>query len=502
MHNSTSMRFDTFHHFYLFVLSGISYIINEAGVSQGRTLFLCEGIIDMAEISTKENKMGTEPIGRLLFKMGVPMIASMLVQALYNIVDSMYVSMISENALTAVSIAFPMQNLIVAIGSGTCVGVNALLSRSLGEKNTKEANKIAVNGILLAILSGIIIAVLGLIIVKPFIAAQCVGASEEIYDYGVTYLGIVSTFSIFIQMELIFERLTTSTGKASYTMISQLVGAITNIILDPIFIFGYFGLPATGVAGAAIATVTGQALAAVVSFVLNIKKNDEISLSFKGFKPNGRIISSIYKIGIPSMVMVSIGSVMTFGMNIILTAFSSTATAVFGVYFKLNSMVFFPVFGLNNALVPIVAYNYGAIKKNRIRKAVRLAAMSGMAIMAIGVMLFWLIPDKLLLIFNATDSMLEIGVHAFHIISLCFIPAGYCIILGSALQALGDAFLSMINSLTRQVVIILPVAYILSRIGGLDAIWWSFPIAEVSSLTLMTIFYRRVYKKKIAPLPD
>ncbi len=456
----------------------------------------------MAEIAAKENKMGTDPIGKLLLKMGIPMIASMLVQALYNIVDSMYVSMINENALTAVSISYPMQNLVIAIGSGMCVGVNALLSRNLGEKNVKEANNIALNGILLAILSGIFIAILGLLVVKPFIAAQCVGASTEIYDYGVTYLGIVTTFSIFIQMELIFERLTTSTGRASYTMISQLVGAVTNIILDPVFIFGYFGLPVMGVAGAAIATVIGQALAALVSFILNMTKNKELTLSFKGFRPSVKIIKNIYKIGIPSMVMMCIGSVMTFGMNIILTAFSSTATAVFGVYFKLNSMVFFPVFGLNNALVPIIAYNYGAMQKKRIRKAVRLAAIAGMAIMAIGVLLFWMIPDKLLLIFNANESMIEIGVHAFHIISLCFIPAGYCIILGSALQALGDAFLSMINSLTRQVIIILPVAYILSVIGGLDAIWWSFPIAEVSSLTLMTLFYRRVYKKKIAPLPD
>jgi putative MATE family efflux protein len=456
----------------------------------------------MAENAVAENKMGTEPIGRLLIKMAIPMMASMLVQALYNVVDSMYVSMINENALTAVSICFPMQNLIVAIGSGTCVGINALLSKSLGEKNSKLANMIASNGIFLGILSGIGMAILGFFITSPFIAAQSAGASAEIYEYGVTYLSIVCTFSFFMFMELTFERLLNSTGKTSYTMVSQLIGAITNIILDPIMIFGYFFFPEMGVAGAAVATVTGQGIAALAALALNLKKNKEISLSMRGFKPDGKIIKMIYKIGIPSIVMVSVSSVMTFGMNIILTGFTSTATAVFGVYFKMNSVIFFPVFGINNALVPIVAYNYGARKKSRIKKAVKLSVIAGMSIMAIGTLLFWIIPDQLLLIFNASEDMLDIGRVAFNIISISFIPAGYSIILGSVLQAVGDALFSMINSLARQLVVLLPVAYILSRMIGLEAIWWSYPIAEVVSLLLMTIFFIRVYRKKIAPLPD
>lgn len=456
----------------------------------------------MAADLTKENKMGTEPVGKLLFKMSVPMIASMLVQALYNIIDSMYVSQINENALTAVSISFPMQNLIIAIGSGTCVGINALLSKSLGEKDVKSANKIAVNGILLAILSGIVMAILGLFIVSPFIAAQTVGVDQQIYEYGITYLGIVCTFSMFIFLELTFERLLNSTGKTSYTMISQLAGAIINIIFDPILIFGYFGFPEMGVAGAAIATITGQGIAAVIALVLNLKKNTDISLSFKGFKPEGKIIKRIYQIGIPSIIMISVSSVMTFGMNIILTGFSSTATAVFGVYYKMNSIIFFPVFGINGALVPIVAYNYGAKNKERIKRVVFLSVIAGMCIMAVGTLLFWLIPEQLLLIFSASEDMLGIGVTAFNIISISFIPAGYCIVLGSVLQAMGDAMYSMINSLCRQLVVLLPAAYILANVAGLNAVWWSFPIAECMSLTLITIFYRRMYKRKIAPLPD
>ncbi len=456
----------------------------------------------MSDIALKENKMGTEPVVRLLFKMALPMMASMIVQALYNIVDSMYVSMVSENALTAVSISFPMQNLIIAIGSGTCVGINALLSKSLGEKNTAKANKIAVNGIFLAIVSGIVIAIIGKIFVSPFIATQSAGADYEIYECGVAYLSIVCTFSIFIFMELTFERLLNSTGRTSLTMISQLVGAGINLLLDPILIFGCFGLPAMGVAGAATATITGQGFAALVAFLLNIKKNIEISLNMKGFRPELPIIKMIFKIGIPSIIMVGITSIVTFGMNIILTGFSSTATAVFGVYFKMNSIIFFPIFGLNSALVPIVSFNYGARQKGRIKRCVKYAVIAGMAIMMIGLILFWTIPDKLLLIFSASEDMLEIGVQAFHVISLSFIAAGYCIVLGSVLQALGVAFLSMVNSLTRQLVFLLPAAYILSRAIGLDAIWWSFPIAEISSLCLMTIFFIKTYKSKISPLPN
>ena len=448
----------------------------------------------------KENKMGVMPINKLIISMSLPMIISMLVQALYNIVDSMFVAQISENALTAVSLAFPAQNLMIAIATGTGVGINASLSRSLGEKHFDKANQIANHALFLAFCSYVAFALFGICFAETFYRMQT--DIPEIVEAGTTYLRICSVCSIGIFFEIAIERLLQSTGKTFYSMIVQGIGAICNIILDPICIFGLFGVPKMGVAGAAVATVAGQIIAACVGIVLNHKKNTEIKVSLKDFRPNRSIISQIYSVGIPSIIMASIGSIMTFGMNKILIGFSATATAVFGVYFKLQSFIFMPVFGLNNGTVPIIAYNYGARKPDRIVKTLKLAIIYAVSIMAIGFAAFQLVPDKLLMIFNASDLMLEIGIPALKIISLSFMAAGYGIACSSMFQALGHGMMSLYMSVVRQLVVLLPVAFILSKIGGLRYVWYAFPIAEVSSLVLATVFLTKVYKKKILPLKE
>ena len=449
-----------------------------------------------------ENKMGVMSEGKLLFQMSLPMIISMLVLALYNVVDSIFVSQINENALTAVSLAFPIQNLMISIATGTAVGVNALASRSLGEKHPEQASHIARHGIFLAIISAIGFALIMLVATKPFMAVQ--SSNEEIYEYGVTYLSIVCTVCIGLFLQTMFERLLTATGRTYFSMISQASGAVINIIFDPIFIFGYGPFPEMGVAGAAIATVMGQIIGAALALFFNIAFNRDLSINMLKFRPKKHTILTIYKIGVPSIIMASVGSVMTFGMNLILInrLESSTAAAVFGIYFKLNSLICMPIFGLNNGMVPIIAYNYGAQKKHRITRTAKLAVVTATCLMILGILLFWLIPDKLLLLFNASENMLSIGVHALRIISISFIFAGYCIVIGSVMQALGDAIYSMINSLARQLFVLLPAAYILACIGGLDLIWWSYPIAEISSLILTTVFFVRVYRRKIRTLPD
>ena len=443
----------------------------------------------------QENKMGVMPVNRLILTMSLPMILSMLVQALYNIVDSMFVSRLSENALTAVSLAFPAQNLMIAVATGTGVGVNAALSRSLGERNFDRANKIADHAVFLAITSYAVFAVLGLFFSRQFFLWQT--DIEEIVDQGTDYLRICTLFSFGLFLEIACERLLQSTGKTIYSMYTQGLGAIINIIFDPIMIFGLFGFPKMGVAGAAAATVFGQILAAVLGIFLNKTRNQEIHVSFRGFRPNSEIIRHIYSVGIPSIIMSSIGSVMTFGMNKILIGFTSTATAVFGVYFKLQSFVFMPVFGLNNGTVPIIAYNYGAAKPDRILKTLKLAICY---IMLIGFAVFQLLPDKLLLIFEASENMLSIGVPALRIISVSFLFAGYCIVCSSMFQALGHGLLSLLVSVFRQLLVLLPSAFLLSKIGGLDLVWYSFPIAEICSIFFSTYFLRHVYKKEIEPL--
>ena len=452
-------------------------------------------------VQPKENKMGTMPINKLLLNMSLPMMIAMLIQALYNIIDSMFVAQLSEDALTAVSLAFPVQSLMIAVASGTGVGINALLSRNLGERNFEGANNAARNGVFLAIVSCIVFALLGLVGSRLFFSLQT--DNPVILEYGVQYISIITLFSVGIFLQITFERLLQSTGRTFYNMITQGTGAIINIILDPIMIFGLFGFPRLEVAGAAIATVVGQIVAVIMSFCFNHFKNKEISLSPRGFRPHGRTILFIYKVGIPSIIMQSIGSVMTFGMNKILLMFSSTAAAVFGVYFKLQSFIFMPVFGLNNGMIPIIAYNYGARNKHRIIETARKSVLIAVCIMILGFAIFQIFPAFFLsTLFRASENMLAIGVPALKIISISFLFAGYCIIVGSIFQALGNGIYSLIISATRQLIVILPVAYIFATVFGLSMVWWAIPIAEIVSVILSTLLLKRIYRKVIKPLPD
>lgn len=443
--------------------------------------------------------MGTMPIPKLLISMSLPMMISMLVQALYNIVDSMFVAQLNEDALTAVSLAFPIQTLMIAIASGTGVGINALLSRNLGEKNYEAADSAAKNGLFLGIASCIIFAVIGGLGSHFFFAAQT--DNQTIVTYGTQYLTIITVCSAGIFLQITLERLMQSTGKTIYNMITQGTGAIINIILDPILIFGLFGLPRLEVAGAALATVIGQVIAVLMSFYFNLTRNKEINISLRGFRPHMRTIAVIYEVGIPSIIMQAIGSVMTFGMNKILLIFSSTAAAVFGVYFKLQSFIFMPVFGLNNGMIPIIAFNYGARNKDRIIQTIKLSIIIAVSIMLFGLAIFQTLPGFLLRnLFDASENMLKIGVPALRIISLSFLFAGYCIIVGSVFQALGNAVYSLIVSAARQLFVILPVAYVFARIFGLHMVWWSIPIAEIASVVMSTVLLRHIYKTKIKQL--
>ena len=449
---------------------------------------------------SQENKMGTMPVKRLLVTMSLPMIISMLVQALYNIVDSVFVSMINQAALTAVSMAFPIQNLLIAVSAGTCVGVNALLSRSLGERNAKNANLAAVNGLFLAFVSFLFFALFGIFGARFFFESQT--DNPVIIEYGIQYLQIVCIFSFGLFGEMMFERILQSTGQTFYCMITQGTGAIINIILDPILIFGLLGVPAMGIRGAAAATVFGQIVAMVLAAMLNHANNKDVRISFKGFSPHKRTISIIYQVGVPSIIMQSISSVMTFGLNKILISFSETAVAVFGVYFKLQSFIFMPIFGLNNGMIPIIAYNYGARNKKRIMETVRLSIGIAVGIMLIGLAVFQLMTPQLLMLFQADADMLSIGVPALRIISLSFLFAGYCIIVGSVFQAMGNGVYSLIVSIARQLVCILPLAYFFAQVFGLHAVWYSIPLAEITSVVLSSILFRKIYVEKIKPLGE
>lgn len=449
-----------------------------------------------------ENKMGVMPIRKLVWNMSLPMMISMLVQALYNIVDSIFVAQVSEDALTAVSLAFPMQTLLIAVGAGTGVGLNANLSRFLGEKNFKQANATALNGGFLYFMSFLLFIAVGSTAVKPFYESQLKGGSPAIYDMGVSYLSIVLIFSMGLFAQFYFERLLTSTGKTVYSMTAQLSGAVTNIILDPIFIFGLLGLPKMGTAGAAIATVIGQCVAAVVACVCHFRHNHEVKLSLKGFRLDGQIIGKIYMVGVPSIIMQSIGSVMTYSMNKILIDFSSTATAVFGVYFKLQSFFFMPVFGLNNGITPIIAYSYGAGQRKRIIKTVKLSMGIALGLLLLGFAAFEFAPQLLLKLFKASEDMMAIGCKALQIIGLHFLIAWFCIIAGTVFQALGKAFYSMIVSLMRQLAVLIPAAFLLAKYGGLDAVWWAFPIAELMSFAISLLCLIKIYKRIIKPLPE
>ncbi len=446
----------------------------------------------------KENKMGYVSIPKLVTTMSLPMVASMLVQALYNVVDSVFVSRVSEEALTAVSLAFPAQNLMIGVATGTAVGVNALLSKSLGEKNHKRVNKIAANGVLLAIFGFLLFLVFGLFGTEVFFKLQT--DNPVIISQGVEYLQVCCCFSFGVFLQIIFERLMQSTGRTFYTMITQGVGAIANLVLDPIFIFGYFGIPAMGAKGAAIATVLGQIIAAIIAIILNQKKNSDIQLSFKDIKPDLHIIGKIYSIGVPSIIMVAVGSIMTFSMNKIIIAFTETAAAVFGVYFKLQSFIFMPVFGLNNGVIPIIAYNYGAKNKKRVTKAIKTSLLFACSFMIIGFTLMQLIPDVLLSFFNASEEMTKIGVVALRIISISYLAAGFSVVIISVFQAFGKGLFSMFVSIARQLVVLIPAAYLLAQTGELDNVWWSFPIAEIMSVAVAGIFFVHLYKSTISKL--
>ena len=454
----------------------------------------------MSESVRQENKMGVMPIPKLLVTMSLPMIASMLVQALYNIVDSMFVAQLSEEALTAVSLAFPIQNLMIAVAAGTGVGVNALLSKSLGEKKYDTANKIAQNGVFLAILSSIVFALLGAIGSRFFFEVQTDDA--KIVQYGVEYMSVITIASMGIFLQIAFERLLQSTGKTIFNMITQGTGAIINIILDPILIFGWFGLPKLGVTGAAVATVIGQLVAATLGILFNHKYNKEIHVTFRKFRPCRETIGNIYKIGVPSILMQSLGSLTTFGMNNILLMFSSTAATVFGVYFKLQSFIFMPVFGLTNGMIPIVAYNYGAQNKKRIYQTIKLSVGIAVGIMLLGLLVFQLLPTTLLSLFEASENMLAIGVPALRTISLSFVFAGFCIVISSVFQALGNGVYSLIMSIARQIVVILPVAFVFAKLFGLDMVWYSYPIAEIVSVTVCILLLKRILTKKVKPLKN
>lgn len=453
---------------------------------------------DFAKEAARENKMGTMPVNKLLITMSLPMMASMLVQALYNIVDSIFVARISEDALTAVSMAFPLQSLMISVAIGTCVGVNAILSKSLGEKNYTRANATAENGIFLSVVSYILFLIVGLTCVKPFYLSQT--DNPAIIAHGIDYLSIVMVLSFGIFLQCMFERILTSTGRTFLTMITQGTGAIINIILDPIFIFGLLGCPRLGVKGAAYATIIGQIVAAIMALIYNMKKNPDVKISFKGFKPDGRLIKEIYIIGVPSIIMQSIGSVMTYTMNRILISFSSTAVAVFGVYFKLQSFIFMPVFGLNGGVVPIIAYNYGARKKDRMLATWKLAWLYATAIMLVGVILFEFCPGPLFSMFSASDNMIAIGIPALRIIGVHFPVAAYCIVTGSLFQSLGNSVYSMITSIMRQLVVLLPVAYVMSLLGNVNYVWLAFPIAEIMSAVVTTYFYRKMNRDIISKL--
>ncbi|MBQ8382268.1 MAG: MATE family efflux transporter [Clostridia bacterium] len=454
----------------------------------------------------QENKMGTMPVGKLLLTMSLPMIVSMLVQALYNVVDTYFVSQISIDAVTALSNAFPIQNLMIGVATGCAVGMNALLSKSLGEKNHKLANKVAANGAWLAIVGFAIFLVFGLFFTRIYMDAMT--DMDTVAEMGADYLAICCVFSFGIFGEILFERLMQSTGRTVFTMFTQGVGAIINIVLDPILIKGWGAIPAMGVKGAAWATVIGQIAAFLIAIVLNQFFNKEIALQKSFRRPDFKMCGKIMGIGFPSIIMVAIGSLMTVCMNQILKGIDVTevSVAVFGIYYKLQSFVFMPIFGLNNGFIPIVAFNYGAQNRKRMVKVIRYAVITAVCIMTIGLVLFQLIPDKLLMIFKPENGdvtkLLDFGVPALRIISICFPVAAVCIIMGSVFQALGKSINSMMVSIARQLLVLIPVALLLSLSGSVAAVWWAFPIAEVASLIASVLLFIILYKKMIKPIPE
>ena len=452
----------------------------------------------MQKETLQENKMGVMPVGKLLVNMALPMIISMLVQALYNIVDSVYVSQVSESAVTALSLAFPVQNMQIGFAVGVGVGVNALLSQSLGRKDQESVNWAAGQGVFLALVATALFMLFGFFGVRPYYTMQSTVA--ETVEGGIAYTSICCIFTVGIFIQVLCERLLQATGRAMQTMILQGTGAIINIILDPVFIHGWWGMPRMGVAGAAVATVIGQCTGAVLGIYLNLRHNPEVQLHVKFMRPNWKVIAPILEVGIPSVVMNGIGSVMNFGMNQILQGFNEVATGVFGIYYKLQSLFFMPLFGINNATISILAYNYGARKPKRIVHTLKLATAVAVCIMLVGLAVFLLFPQALLGIFNPTEEFLAIGVKALRILCLPFPVAAICISLGASFQALGKGSYSTIVSLCRQLIVLLPAAYLLSLTGSVDNVWWSFPIAEVMSALVTGLLFAKLYRQKVKPL--
>ena len=448
----------------------------------------------------QENKMGVMPIGKLLVNMALPMIVSMLVQALYNVVDSIYVSQISESAVTALSLAFPIQNVQIGFAIGTGVGINSLLSKSLGQKDQEKANLAAGNGITLVVIFAAVIMLFGAFGVEPYFRMQ--SSVAETVEGGIAYSRIICLLTLGMYVQITTEKLLQSTGRTFHSMIIQATGAIVNILLDPVFIFGWFGVPAMGIAGAAVATVIGQWVGALLGIFLNIRYNHDIQLGLKYLKLRRHIVAPILTVGVPSIIMNCIGSVMNFGMNQIFQRFSETATGVFGIYYKLQSFFFMPLFGMNGAAISIIAYNYGARKPERMMKTLKIACGAALTVMLIGLAAFQLVPELLLGLFNPSDEFLRIGCTALRIISIHFPVAAACIILGASFQALGNGIYSTISSVCRQLLVLLPAAYLLSLSGDVNMVWWSFPIAEVISALVTAYFFRRIYRQKIKPLFD
>ena len=452
----------------------------------------------MQKETLQENKMGVMPVGKLLVNMALPMIISMLVQAFYNIVDSVYVSQVSESAVTALSLAFPVQNMQIGFAVGVGVGVNALLSQSLGRKDQESVNWAAGQGVFLALVATALFMLFGFFGVRPYYTMQSTVA--ETVEGGIAYTSICCIFTVGVFIQVLCERLLQATGRAMQTMILQGTGAIINIILDPVFIHGWWGMPKMGVAGAAVATVIGQCTGAVLGIYLNLRHNPEVQLHVKFMKPNWKVIAPILEVGIPSVVMNGIGSVMNFGMNQILQGFNEVATGVFGIYYKLQSLFFMPLFGINNATISILAYNYGARKPKRIVHTLKLATAVAVCIMLVGLAVFQLFPQALLGIFNPTEEFLAIGVKALRILCLPFPVAAICISLGASFQALGKGSYSTIVSLCRQLIVLLPAAYLLSLTGDVNNVWWSFPIAEIMSALVTGLLFAKLYRQKVKPL--
>lgn len=475
--------------------------------SQGKSPFE-----EKHNMQNKENKMGIMPVNKLLINMGLPMIISMLVQALYNVVDSAFVARIVDDssevtgaagtaALVAVGMAFPFQMLMIAFATGTTVGMNAMLSKALGAKDKDGVRKAATNGVFSMAICYILFLIMGLFFSEILIKSQ--DGTGLALDYGTSYLRIVSVFSFGLFAQISVERLMQSTGKSFYSMVIQLSGAIINIILDPILIFGLCGLPEMKVAGAALATVIGQIVAAIIGIILNAKKNPEVRLKFKGFRPDFKVIGRIYSVGLPSIVMQAIGSVMTFCMNRILAGLNPDSVAVFTIYFKLQSLFFMPIFGLNNAMIPIVAFNFGAKKRKRVIQTYRLSLVYAFAFAVLGFLCFEIIPETLLKLFDTgAASLIELGVPALRVIGIHYLAAWYCIVTGSVFQSLGNGLYCLIVSVARQLVVLVPVAYVLAELGGLDLVWWSFPIAEVMSVIVTVFFFIKINNSIIKRIPD